>query len=119
MSPLPKLSAAAVEFLVWAGDDYTEAFVLRDILKRLKGALSGEEEREEALDVLGELLQADLIRVGEMRRNTVGIDYWDNPASELIARLEACWSSASPPRMGEGPWFYVTDRGRQFVDNLN
>jgi hypothetical protein len=54
--PDPAMPAPAREFLVWCADDCTEAFVLRDELRRLGPPASAEDERAKALATLNQCL---------------------------------------------------------------
>ena len=109
------LSRAARMFLVCAADDYTELFVLHDVLTRAVGTLSAEDERTRALEVLRELLEGDLVRVGDMRADVKGLAFWDEPSPNVLARVATIWSAEQLPRTGEGPWFYATPRGKSLV----
>lgn len=48
---MAELTASAREFLVWCADDYTEAFALRDIIRRLDPPASPHDERAKALAI--------------------------------------------------------------------
>ena len=109
------LSPTAYEFLTWCADDFTEAFALRDVLRRRLGDLTAENERDAALGVLRELLEAGLIRVGDMRDDTPGLAYRTGGVASIEARIAKDWDPANPPGMGEPPWFSATEAGRQIA----
>jgi hypothetical protein len=113
MSERSELHPAGIELLVWASDDYSEAFVLRDILRRLSGDLSPKAEKDAALAIIGELLERGLIRVGDMNTDTEGLAYWELSVSETLSKLNSLWDIAHPPTMGNGPWFDATESGRR------
>lgn len=119
MDSPPRLTPVAREFLRWVSDDYCEAFLLRDILKRQLGMLSPEDERRAALDAIRALVIANLVVVGDMKTDTVGLSLWNGSAKDLASRLERSWKSNEPPRMGEGPWFDATDQGRKLLQETN
>ena len=108
----PRLSPAAYEYLRWAADDFCELFVLRDVLRRLAGDLKPIDEKDAALVVLSELLNAELVRVGDMSVDTPGLAYWDLAAPEALARIAAAWNDHHPPEMGHGPWLDATPTGK-------
>jgi hypothetical protein len=103
---------SAREFLVWCADDYTEAFVLCDVLRRIDPLASPEEERTKALSVLTELIEVGFIQVGDMVSTVSGLRYWEGPPSKILARLAAAWPTTAPPEMGHGPWFHATEAGK-------
>jgi hypothetical protein len=107
-----QISLAALEFLNWAADDFTEAFVLRDILQRTIGPLSPQTERSAALEVVHELLEAGLIDIGDMRSDTAGLSFWEGSRQNLLKKLASEWTESQPPEMGAGPWFFATDKGK-------
>ena len=106
------LTPSAKEFLVWCVDDYTEAFVLRDVLRRVDPPASPEDERAKAMATLEELIVSGLVRVGDMVATVPGLRYWDDLPAEILARIAAAWDVASPPEMGHGPWFHASDAGK-------
>lgn len=114
----PSLSPSAREFLCWAADDFSEAFVLRDVLRRLEGSLSSEIERLKALEVINELFDADLLVVGDMRSGAAGLQLWSGTTKDVRGRLEKEWRIEDPPRMGEGPWFDATEKGKMLARAL-
>jgi hypothetical protein len=114
----PSLGAIATEFLVWAVDDFVEAFCLRDILRRQVGPLSPPTEKEVALVVIGRLIASGLIRAGEMRADVTGLAYWSETDQALIQRISDVWTIDSPPKMGESPWFHATEEGKHVVVNI-
>lgn len=109
----PPLSVVARELLAWAADDFTEVFVVRDVLKRLVGTLAPDEERAAALETLTELVSARLVEVGDMRGDAPGLVYWGDSPVEVMGRLGRIWSASEPPKMGEGPWLAATESGRE------
>jgi hypothetical protein len=106
------LSEAAFQFLSWVNDDFTELFVLRTVLKSLNGSMSPEAERATGLQAVKQLLDEDLVMVGEFRSDVRSLVYWEGTHFELQARIESIWSVERPPEMGEAPWFQVTTKGR-------
>lgn len=66
------LTPEAAEIPRWAADDYVELFLVRDVVRRVIGPPGRAQEKEAALSALWELLDADLVRVGDMRADTPG-----------------------------------------------
>jgi hypothetical protein len=109
------LSRTAASLLVWAADDYIELFGVQEVLRRVVGTLSPEEQRMASLAALTELLSAGLVRVGDMESEAVGLTYWDGTTTQVLDRLRSTWSTEKPPRMGEGPWVAATDAGKRIA----
>ena len=112
-TPGPSLSPEASEVLVWIVDDYTELFGINAIVQRLRGeTLSTSDEREAVLGVLRELLENDLVMVGDMVADTEGLSLWVGPWAEHLHRIEQSWPVDQPLKMGHNPWFSATEKGR-------
>ncbi|MGA3221445.1 MAG: hypothetical protein ABSE77_20630 [Acidimicrobiales bacterium] len=92
-----QLGAAAREFLAWACDDYTEAFVLRGIVQRLDGPLSVDEERTSAVRTLDSLLRSESHHrcwAEDRTRSPLG----RSPAPDLATALDRLRHGQAPGR---------------------
>ena len=106
----------ATEFLVWCADDFTDAYKLLDLIRRDRGAVPPEGERELALGVVRELLEADFVRVGEWSSDAPGLRYWSGPTRKLVERVGTMWTADHAPEFGHPPWFYATPAGKSAVE---
>ncbi len=107
---------AEFELLAWYADNFTGLWVAFEFARTYAGAQSFSEQREIVLTIIHKLLDAGLIRLGEMSSEIRGLSYWTGNTTSQRRRLDEYISGLSgPPTPEANVWLHATLTGKHIV----
>ena len=102
------------DVLIRGLDDWVQAAEFASAVQ-LAGAPKAE-IRERSLDVLQEMLQRDLVQIGDVTEN--GFAAWAMSDSQAIAKIDADWrESVGEPDLGDLFWLNLTEAGERLANH--
>ena len=112
---------ASFELLAWSADDFTGLWAAFQFARTYARIDAFNEQRDYVRGMIGMLLTAGLVRLGEMWPSVEGLSYWSGDASSQEQRLSQYLASlTSPATPATNIWLYATEEGKRVVnDELN
>src|SRR5262245_7076167 len=107
-----------IDELLRAGlDDWLHAPEVASVAQFVGGATADDLNRDLSLDLVREVVQRGLMKVGDLRKE--GFREWQMTPEAAIARVVREWSALGRrPRLGELFWLEITDEGTMKAKGL-
>jgi len=98
------------DILLWGLEDWVDLGFARQYVSDEIGPVSSAELREQTIEVIDDLLRAELLVAGNLTKS--GFEAWPEDASAAVTRLRAEWSVPEAPlHAGDACWFEITEAG--------
>ena len=105
------------EILVWGVDDAIPDSVVEEVTEAIGHASTPDEYREFSLKFIRELLEAQIIEVGDW--GYYGFESWGLPIEDTLERIGREWRAlGSTPSLGDVFWLNLTETGKSVAEEL-
>ncbi len=108
-------SSCINEILVRGLDDWIQAAEVASIARTHGGAKGDDETRKISIEIVRELLNRDLIQIGEV--SSTGFQSWNLSEVDVLAKIDADWRRRPHgPDLGELFWLNLTEYGQRIAN---